>query len=428
MLRKKTILNGFCRHFIFTIWVIFLLSLNGDNTTGINIGNVASDLSGDYISKIFSLLHIPENPVIENNIEGCSVFAFSHSDRGPVLGKTLDRHHVPDDPQATKIFTVERIDYSDSYDILICDFAVLNDQGLAIGDANAHYTGTENIGDGKGQNLAPLVARYCPDVESAIDFIKDYRITDDGRHFCLVDKTGKAASVEKGPGDLFNVRWGDSTGYVFVTNTSPDSVLRNRQRVNQDYQLNSDSRYINFQRILLAPEYQLTFESAQNLIFNHDSLGAICQHQENYPWQWSTRTCHLILPAEGKYYLAAKAKEGDSYKPCENEWRVFEFETATTNSEKSVHLSRDNVFLFQNYPNPFNPLTTISYSLNHVSTPVKLKIIDILGIEVETLVDEYQNPGEYSIDYDASNLSSGTYFYQLHYGSFIQTKRMTLVR
>jgi hypothetical protein len=405
-----------------------LVSLNGDDTASTDFKNVAFDIPGYRIINKKSHLNEPEKSVIVNKFEGCSVFAFSNSEHGPVLGKTLDRHNAPVDPENTKIFNVERIDYPDSYNILICDYAVLNDQGLAIGDANAHYTGTDNIGDGKGQYLAPLVARYCPDVVSAVDFIKDYRITDDGRHFCLVDKTGKAAAVEKGPGDLFNVRWGDSTGYVFVTNTSPDTVLRERQNVSQEYRQNSDSRYENFHRIMSDPEFELVFGSAKSLIFNHDSSGAICQHQENFSWQWSTRTCHLILPAEGKYYLAAKLKESDSYKPCENEGRVFEFETATNKSEKSVHLSKDNVFLYQNYPNPFNPLTTISYSLSLGSTPVTLKIIDLLGNEVETLVDEYQHPGEYSVDYDASNLASGIYFYQLQYGNFIQTNRMTLVK
>jgi hypothetical protein len=401
-----------------------LFSLNGDDTTSNDFKNVAFDMPGNQISKEISYFHIPENSVRENNSEGCSVFAFSHSDRGPVLGKTLDRHNASVDPEVTKIFNVEEIDYADGYNILICDYAVLNDQGLAIGDANAHYTGTENIGDGRGQFLAPVVARYCADVESAVDFIKNYRITDDGRHFCLVDRKGKAAAVEKGPGDLFNARWGDSTGYVFVTNTSPDSLLRKRQNVNQEYQQNSDSRYANLQRILSDPEYMLTFGTAKNLIFNHDSVGAICQHQENYPWQWSTRTCHLILPAEGKYYLAAKAQEDDSYKPCENKWREFKFETATTKAENFVSLGKKHVVLYQNYPNPFNPITTISYSLHHVSTHVSLKVIDALGREVRTMVNEFQRPGQYSFEFKLKGQSSGLYFYRLQAGDFVDFKRM----
>jgi murein DD-endopeptidase MepM/ murein hydrolase activator NlpD len=83
--------------------------------------------------------------------------------------------------------------------------------------------------------------------------------------------------------------------------------------------------------------------------------------------------------------------------------------------------------LEQNYPNPFNPNTVISYRLP-VSGSVKLKVFDILGNEVATLIDEYKGAGSYTIDFDASTLSSGVYFYQLRAGSFIEMKKMILIR
>jgi unsaturated chondroitin disaccharide hydrolase len=107
--------------------------------------------------------------------------------------------------------------------------------------------------------------------------------------------------------------------------------------------------------------------------------------------------------------------------------RNREFVTSVAMLEE-VKTRQASFQLLQNYPNPFNPSTTISYSLSNVSTPVTLKVFDILGNEVKTLVREYQNPGEYSINFNASNLASGTYFYRLQSDNFIQTIRMTLAK
>ena len=88
--------------------------------------------------------------------------------------------------------------------------------------------------------------------------------------------------------------------------------------------------------------------------------------------------------------------------------------------------------LSQNYPNPFNPSTTIKYSIPNVGTSlmkfVQLKIFDILGREVAALVNENQQPGNYEVEFNASNLSSGVYLYKLTAGSFTETKEMILLR
>jgi hypothetical protein len=83
--------------------------------------------------------------------------------------------------------------------------------------------------------------------------------------------------------------------------------------------------------------------------------------------------------------------------------------------------------LNQNYPNPFNPTTTISYFISKPAT-TSLKVYDILGKEVKTLVNEYQTIGSYKIELDASSLSSGVYFYKLQSGSFSNTRKMILLR
>jgi hypothetical protein len=106
--------------------------------------------------------------------------------------------------------------------------------------------------------------------------------------------------------------------------------------------------------------------------------------------------------------------------------------------------------LEQNYPNPFNPTTKIKYSIPNVilseaknlkdfSSPpeadprndnsiVVLKVYDVLGNEVATLVDEYKPAGNYEVEFNADKLSSGVYFYQLKAVDYINTKKMILLR
>ena len=83
--------------------------------------------------------------------------------------------------------------------------------------------------------------------------------------------------------------------------------------------------------------------------------------------------------------------------------------------------------LSQNYPNPFNPSTTIKFSITK-SDLVVLKIYNVLGQQVMTLVNEQLKPGTYSYKFDASRLSSGIYFYSINSGSFNQTKKMILLK
>jgi len=87
----------------------------------------------------------------------------------------------------------------------------------------------------------------------------------------------------------------------------------------------------------------------------------------------------------------------------------------------------DRFKLEQNYPNPFNPTTTIIYGIRERTT-VELKIFDVLGREVETIVNSEQDAGYYEVAFNASRLASGIYFYRLKAGSFVETKKMVLMK
>ncbi|UCH65511.1 MAG: T9SS type A sorting domain-containing protein, partial [Ignavibacterium sp.] len=83
--------------------------------------------------------------------------------------------------------------------------------------------------------------------------------------------------------------------------------------------------------------------------------------------------------------------------------------------------------LIQNYPNPFNPNTTIRFDIPEF-TFITIKVFDILGSEIEILVNEEKQTGTYQITWYAENLTSGIYFYRLQAGSFVETKKLLLIK
>ena len=84
--------------------------------------------------------------------------------------------------------------------------------------------------------------------------------------------------------------------------------------------------------------------------------------------------------------------------------------------------------LRQNYPNPFNPTAVITYEVPR-SSEVSLKVYDVRGREVQTIVSDFQESGTYSVVFEAGDLPSGVYFYELHVGeSVVETKKMLLVK
>jgi len=104
--------------------------------------------------------------------------------------------------------------------------------------------------------------------------------------------------------------------------------------------------------------------------------------------------------------------------------KIFPMNITDINDKNTVI---KNFKLLQNYPNPFNPITTIQYSIPQNSF-VKIILYDVLGRTVKTLVNQEKNAGNYSIAFNAENLASGTYFYRLQSGKFVDTKKMILLK
>jgi len=106
---------------------------------------------------------------------------------------------------------------------------------------------------------------------------------------------------------------------------------------------------------------------------------------------------------------------------------VFYLTEVPTSVDYFQTLTLSNFTLQQNYPNPFNSATAIQYSIPHRCN-VTLKVYDILGKEVTTLVNEEKDQGVYTINFDANNLASGLYLYRIQAGSFVETKKMILMK
>jgi|GEM_PF-1783364 len=136
-----------------------------------------------------------------------------------------------------------------------------------------------------------------------------------------------------------------------------------------------------------------------------------------------TETVARDLEADQEYYWKVRAANEAGWGPY-SDTRMFVGNT--------VGIDRDNgipkVFaLYQNYPNPFNPVTTIRYDLPK-QTDVKIVIYDILGKQVDVLVNKEQAAGRYSIQYDGSRLSSGMYFYRIQAPDFTKVEKMILLK
>ncbi len=100
-------------------------------------------------------------------------------------------------------------------------------------------------------------------------------------------------------------------------------------------------------------------------------------------------------------------------------------------------MNNEDFYLHQNYPNPFNPVTKIKFTIPQADSPlpgvtrgglITLKVYDILGRKITTLVNEAKQPGTYEIEFNAEGLPSGVYYYQLKSGSFIETKKMIILK
>jgi hypothetical protein len=213
----------------------------------------------------------------------------------------------------------------------------------------------------------------------------------------------------------------------FLSSKSQDSLLwvetvgnitrYIKERENSNYQIISSTSS--------SIEINLTTDNLDTTIYNYPLSAYI-----NIPDKWDSvqteqngkvYTLSTTLTDSGRVVLAKVIPNNGILK-------ITPITTTTVNNEIANVASFQ---LYQNYPNPFNPSTTIQYEIGSREF-VQLKIFDILGSEVATLINEEQGPGNYELKFSASvgnlNFANGIYFYRLQAGSFIQTQKMILLK
>ncbi len=125
------------------------------------------------------------------------------------------------------------------------------------------------------------------------------------------------------------------------------------------------------------------------------------------------------------YHYSSSGRGQTSYSQDVFSAKLIDFYPVKVQAE--INPNAKKIFLEQNYPNPFNPNTTIKYSIPNAGI-VSVKVFDVLGKEVAELVNEIKSAGSYSVDFNASNLPSGVYFYCLKSGGFVESKKLILIK
>jgi len=155
------------------------------------------------------------------------------------------------------------------------------------------------------------------------------------------------------------------------------------------------------------------------------------QGVQSYLWdfgdgQISTEKNPVHIYQTQGIYSVTLTVNGPSGSSSEKKINLIRVNQSTSVNE-SAYLRPQEFKLYQNYPNPFNPSTVISWQLP-VGSKVSLKVYDVLGREALSLVNEEKPAGEYELTFNASQLSSGIYFYQLNAGRFTDSKAMILIK
>jgi len=159
---------------------------------------------------------------------------------------------------------------------------------------------------------------------------------------------------------------------------------------------------------------------------NKDSAEYYFEGNLIHSWQW---TLAIWGDTCARQLSVTDIMGSDWPLPDSSQWYLDDFVLQRLDTIVSVKdFSVPTEFaLEQNYPNPFNPTTIIKYQIPELSF-VTLKVYDVLGGEVATLVNEEKPVGNYKVEFDATGLPSGVYFYRLKAGSFIETKKMVLMK
>ncbi|MFO7445727.1 MAG: CotH kinase family protein [Ignavibacteriaceae bacterium] len=282
------------------------------------------------------------------------------------------------------------------------------------------------------------------DVNSFIDYfllnevsknVDSYRIST----FMHKNKDSKGGKLKMGPVWDYNLAFGNSNYFnAWLTEGFHLSFLATDQNIRS---FDSFQPPFWWHKLLNEPSFKSKlnsrwYELRQNqfsieTIYAYiDSLSSLLNEpkERNFE-QWQ------ILGTEvwPNYFIGDTYEEEITYLKTwiknRMEWIDKQLTPTSVSNDKAI---TDDFILYQNYPNPFNPVTKFKYTIPSAAIRqgvfVQLKVYDILGNEITTLVNENKQPGDYEAGFDASNLSSGIYYYRLTAGNFSEIKKMVLMK
>ncbi len=254
-----------------------------------------------------------------------------------------------------------------------------------------------------------------------------------------------ASPVNKLVGTILNAQ-----GDTLAEEINFDELFSLNYNYDYDYKI---IRANNNEFLLLFPFTDLQNSQKRELywkLYNSNSGEAIISKKKlNANSLLKAKDITAAISNEKIFFVWSDLREGNNgYDIYGNIYNINEI---TDVKEIKNNKIPEKIELFQNYPNPFNPTTTIQYKIPRsrevrgvlkkerrettnslsafgVRTTVQLKVYNVLGKEITTLVNKHQNPGTYKITFDATNLSSGVYYYQLKVGDFVKTRKMILLR
>ena len=171
-------------------------------------------------------------------------------------------------------------------------------------------------------------------------------------------------------------------------------------------------------------------------MYLYDSEGNELASNDDGGTDWHSKITHVTDEAGQYYFLVigqdahVAPRNGDSNRirdPARGEYKLaITVSGQVSVSNEDMELAHD-FDLKQNYPNPFNPTTTIQYSISSMAD-VRLEVYNVIGQRVAVLVNQQQTSGQYSVNFDASSLASGLYFYRLQSGGQVLTNKMMLIK
>ncbi|MEX2605604.1 MAG: pectinesterase family protein, partial [Gracilimonas sp.] len=377
--------------------------------------------NGEYYEKLF----LDEEKVNVNLIgESRDSTILTYDDYAGISGGTSQSYSVSIDADD---FVAENITFQNT---IVNDKSVSDQQAVALvtnGDRQAYYNvnilGYQDTFYARGSHGTGRIYIKNSYIEGSVDFIF-------GRNIVVFDST--QIHINRNGGTLTAAATEEESkfGFVFLDNVlSADSIGFDGSPITSFYlgrpwQNAPRTVFINtWYPASLNPEGWLSWNVPPAMYGEYNCSGPGCVDPENRA-DFSIQ----LSAGEAAEYTIENIFSKESNPDFGRDWIPSPDLTVVGISEPKPENEIPNEYeMRQNYPNPFNPSTKIGYSLPKTGH-INISVYDLLGRKVTTLVNERKQPGEYEINFDASNLASGIYFYRIEANNFSQVNKMTLMK